>query len=508
MSNDKTPPGHLGNLTPEQEQKFLQLWEMLLKIFSESPRDKHSGTNNASAASTPSTPSTPPGAAPSSSSSLSTATSASKEKKKLRWWGGSRTDLTNHVDQGGFAGLEGDDKWGMNKEFYNALKKHSPLELQEAFYNSCKNEHADVTILRFLRARKWDVNKAFVMLVSTLQFRLDMYQVDSDIMARGEGGSMQDSQSSDPKVKKSGSDFINLLTLGHSFVHRTDKQNRPVCYIRVRMHKIGAYAQSSVERYTIWMIETARLLMAPRIETAAIVFDMTGFGLSNMDYSAVKFIVQCFEANYPESLGVVLVHKAPWIFSSAWSLIKGWLDPVVASKVHFTKEDEELLEFIPKHNLLKELGGENQSEYRYTPVVEGENSIMEDKQTAQALKDERHKLCERFQELTKKWIEINKTGHTKDEILVKERETLGDQIVSSYWDLDPYIRARSVYDRLHFIKRPDEQAAISSSSFSSSSTTTINNDAANGTILTSKIAEKNDVTSSETDAVAEGTQVN
>lgn len=27
-------------------------------------------------------------------------------------------------------------------------------------------------------------------------------------------------------------------------------------------------------------------------------------------------MVKCFEANYPESLGVVLVHKSPWIFSS------------------------------------------------------------------------------------------------------------------------------------------------------------------------------------------------
>ena len=25
-------------------------------------------------------------------------------------------------------------------------------------------------------------------------------------------------------------------------------------------------------------------------------------------------MIKCFEANYPESLGAVLVHKAPWIF--------------------------------------------------------------------------------------------------------------------------------------------------------------------------------------------------
>ena len=43
-------------------------------------------------------------------------------------------------------------------------------------------------------------------------------------------------------------------------------------------------------------------------------FEMTGFTLANMDYVPVKFIIKCFEANYPESLGVILIHNAPWVF--------------------------------------------------------------------------------------------------------------------------------------------------------------------------------------------------
>jgi hypothetical protein len=44
------------------------------------------------------------------------------------------------------------------------------------------------------------------------------------------------------------------------------------------------------------------------------VFDLTGFGLGNMDFHVVKFIVQVFEARYPETLGAVLVHNAPFVF--------------------------------------------------------------------------------------------------------------------------------------------------------------------------------------------------
>ena len=71
---------------------------------------------------------------------------------------------------------------------------------------------------------------------------------------------------------------------------------------------------------------------------------MTDFSIANMDYTPVKFIIKCFEANYPESLGSVLVNKAPWIFQGIWKIIKGWLGPVVAGKVHFASNVEELQE--------------------------------------------------------------------------------------------------------------------------------------------------------------------
>lgn len=54
---------------------------------------------------------------------------------------------------------------------------------------------------------------------------------------------------------------------------------------------------------------------------------MSNFTLANMDYTPVKFIIKCFEANYPESLGAVLVYKAPWVFQGTFS-------PEVTVNVH------------------------------------------------------------------------------------------------------------------------------------------------------------------------------
>src|SRR2546421_5116291 len=98
---------------------------------------------------------------------------------------------------------------------------------------------------------------------------------------------------------------------------------------------------------------------------------MTDFSMANMDYAPVKFMIKCFEANYPESLGTVLVYKAPWIFNAIWNIIRGWLDPVVAGKVHFVKNVEELEKFVPKNQIPAELGGDEKWEYEYVEVKEG-----------------------------------------------------------------------------------------------------------------------------------------
>lgn len=256
MSN-QPPQGHIGNLTEEQQEQFRQLWELMFKYLRLGEESVSRGSeDNASV----------------KSSSASTTNSGTKKSKPIRKWSiwGSSGDegQSEGVHPDVQALVNEDDKWGMKQDCIDALTKHSHEELRMSLYNSCKNESVDVTMLRFLRARKWDAKKAFVMLCGTLRWRLGKHQVDNSIMLRGEMGAFEDAKSSDPAVKKLGEDFVHMLSMGHSFVFGVDKENRPACYIRVRMHKVGAFEQRAVEKYTIWMIETARLLMPKNTETA------------------------------------------------------------------------------------------------------------------------------------------------------------------------------------------------------------------------------------------------
>lgn len=78
----------------------------------------------------------------------------------------------------------------------------------------------------------------------------------------------------------------------------------------------------------------------------------------SQDFDFVKFLVSCFEAYYPETLGLLLIHRAPWVFSTVWTLIQPLLDPVVATKIQFTKDYNDILQHINQSALPGNITGE------------------------------------------------------------------------------------------------------------------------------------------------------
>lgn len=63
---------------------------------------------------------------------------------------------------------------------------------------------------------------------------------------------------------------------------------------------------------------------------------------------------------YPETMGKFYIINAPYIFTTVWSVIKGWLDPVTVEKIRILGSgfEKELMEQIPPENLPQTLGGE------------------------------------------------------------------------------------------------------------------------------------------------------
>jgi len=203
----------------------------------------------------------------------------------------------------------------------------------------------DAIILRFLRARKFDVNQSYDMLVNMLKFRTEFQEIGVAAI--------------DPSMCE------NELKTGKSYYHNFDKEGRPVCYIRARLHDPYTSDVQENQRYTLLMMEYGKSLLKPPGETVTLVFDMSKAAIRNLDIKSVKFMVDTLANYYPESLGKILVYNATWIVNGAWKIIRPWLDPVTAAKVFFIKP-EEITTFIDPESLPSEYGGKDPFEYNYT----------------------------------------------------------------------------------------------------------------------------------------------
>ncbi|PUU73602.1 CRAL-TRIO domain-containing protein [Tuber borchii] len=425
-------PGRPETLTKEEEAKLKQFWNAALKVFGTSaPEDSESlpqapatEEENGNSVTSPTSPTSPDKRKKGTLGRLlSRKEKTGAPKKEAVAATGAGADIV--IDAS-------DDKYGHTREFKAALASQTPAELRDAFWSMAKCDNPDALLLRFLRARKWDVDKALVMMVATMNWRSKEMNVQA-VVGKGEGGAAAEKDN----------DFMMQLRMGKSYLHGLDKEGRPICFVRVRLHKQGEQSEESLERYTVYIMETARLMLQPPVDTAAVVFDMTGFSMANMDYAPVKFLIKCFEAHYPESLGICLVHKAPWLFSSIWTVIKGWLDPVVASKIHFTKTTEDMEVFIPKEKIPKELGGSEDWTYTYVEPIPDENSPFEDGARRNMLQSTREEQIRKYEAATRAWIASGEAG----ESAAAERRAISRELATGYWEMDKYLRARTVYDR-------------------------------------------------------------
>lgn len=433
-------------MTDDQRDRLCEFWGALLNVFgvyAGPPKEVKSDPDDAPAHRVQADEKGRKGAA-----------GTEKHKKRLGLFGRSRKDNDLNpaasAEATAPANTETDDKYGQMKQFKEVLLSQTPQDLRKTFWDMVKHDDPDALLLRFLRARKWDVEKALVMLVSTMHWRAEEARVDDDVVRAGDGGALEASKTGDVAARKEAEDFLAQLRMGKSYLHGTDSEGRPICFVRVRLHRQGEQSESSLERYTIYVIETARYMLSTSTDMATIVFDMTDFSMANMDYTPVKFMIKCFEANYPESLGVILVHKAPWVFQGIWTIIKGWLDPVVARKVHFTKTVGDLEDYIPRNRIMKELGGDDDWSYSYAEPRPGENARMTDSNEEESKKQllaTRDEMIRDYEQATIKWIDAHVASTMND-----ERALLGEGLRSNYWKLDPYLRARTHYDRIGVIQ--------------------------------------------------------
>lgn len=309
------------------------------------------------------------------------------------------------------------------------LVQENPLT--EEFWCQGGTDDIDGLVLRFLRARKWNVKAAFSMLTECLRWRKEFGV--RKLMMEGERL------------------FSPIpLTSGESFFWKHDKQRRPVIIMRGKLHRPSAQSPKDMMSFSVYQMETGRKLLQPGVDKVCLLFDLSGGSLANFDLSSIRFIIQTLQDYYPECLGKCLLVNAPWFFWGCWRIIRPWLDPAVVEKVEFVSSRERMLELFDADKLLSWYGGDDKYEYAYIPPNEQDipTALPDSEWTQLKLGAETEKT--RFIDLT-----LQASLDPQNQDIDQQRNECKEKLLSFYRKIDKHSIAGSFYHRIGAVSRED-----------------------------------------------------
>lgn len=231
-------------------------------------------------------------------------------------------------------------------------------QFRENLKDVLKPEHDDAFLLRWLRARRFDLSKSEKMLRDHFEFRIK-YDCDN----------IQTSWKP-PEV-------LDKYMIGGLFGE--DRDGHPVWYDPYGcLDTKGIFyscTRQDFVKYKVLACETIQEVlreqskkMGHRIETINVVFDLEHASWSHLwrpFTDRYSHVLTAYEANYPETLRRGIIINAPKMFTLGFQLIKPFLSEETKQKVMILGSNykDKLQEFIHPDQLPVHYGGKALDEY-------------------------------------------------------------------------------------------------------------------------------------------------
>ena len=242
----------------------------------------------------------------------------------------------------------------LNQTQYDALQKWKENLISE---NVLPNGHSydDLFLLRFLRARKFDLVKTMEMFKKVLKWRIDMKVEEINQSYELEN-------------------LIEIKKLYPHGYHRTDKLGRPI-YIELydktdvnELFKITTedkmikYYIKQYERQVKYIFPACSAVVQRPVEQSCTILDANGIGVFSLVGPIKGFLKLASDIGqdyYPEMLGKMTIVNVGFLFRAIWSMIKGFIDAKTQAKISLLKSNykDDLLKIVDEDKLPSFFGG-------------------------------------------------------------------------------------------------------------------------------------------------------